>query len=444
MRLNRGTALLGLLVLVLPGCGDDECQRLTTCDIRDAGCQRAVMGWLSCLKPSTGELPEVESVSEDEFVERVRSLQDDEIESSDLARAAEWNRGLSLFGLAPEQYDREDQLRAQSAQVAAAYIPKHKRVLVIDRGKPMDDIDAVAILAHEFVHALQDSELNLERYGEHWGKTYDSSLALTGLIEGEAVHYQLLASLDHRGLTVDRIDWKAFYADWRESELKDAAEDTAPVQNAGLRFPYAFGGGFVTQNWLVGGRRQIEALFEKPPRATREILFGPAAEDLAPILSEVRAHGLPALGPSFEPQGKATLGAWVTNIYARRVALQEPERWELSRALAGDVFTVQHNADTGQTIAAWHLAAVPESDLKLWGPGTLTFVSAWSPNQAREVYLVGSQPGVPPRPQDLEWGDEEMSEMQPEAAGEEGVSRVRARVCASRFPHQLLLEHVRR
>lgn len=99
-------------------------------------------------------------VSEDEFVERIRSQQDEQIEPSDLARAA-----------------------------------------VIDRGKPMDDIDAVTTLTHEFVHALQDSELDLEHYRERWGKTYDSALALTRLLEGEAVHYELLASLDERGLT---------------------------------------------------------------------------------------------------------------------------------------------------------------------------------------------------------------------------------------------------
>lgn len=405
------------------------------------------MGWLTCIRPSTGNRPAVELVSETEFTERVRSDANEGVDESDLAREIEWNRGLALFGLAPEQYDRDEQLRAHTADVTAAYFRKGRRVLVIDRGEPTDDRNAVTTLVHEFVHALQDSELDLDRYTRHWGKTYDSALAITGLTEGEAVHYMLLASIDERGLGVDDVDWKRFYDDWRVEELQKADVDPAPVDNARMRFPYAFGGGFMTQHWLIGGRQAIERLFEKPPRSTHEILFGPTEDDLAPFVRDARGRGLPALGPAFELQDFATLGSWLARIYARRIPLPAMMQWQLSQALAGDVFTVQRNTDNGQTVATWHLAAVPGLDLKLWSPGNLTFVSTWNIDQAREWYAVATRPGIPAAPETLEWGNVDMPEMpetQAETSVERSFSHPHARLCASHFPHQLLLEHVRR
>jgi hypothetical protein len=337
----------------LVGCKDDACPKLEVCDVGEAACQRAVMRAVACIRGGSTELPPVSVVDEQQLLNMYeeRGSMDEEAEVG----YSRWNRGLALFGLAPTEYDlgraREDSV----GETAAVYFSDTKQIVLVDRGDSLRSPRAIEVLAHEFVHALQDAEHDLHGLHERWAEDFDSALALDALIEGEAVHYQLLTALALAGRSPRELRWEQYYESWQGETLRDAEHDEAPVALADMRFPYAFGGSFVAQHWLARGRGGIDALFEAPPRSTREVMFGSLPFDREAEREDLRERGVPALGEAFEPVSSTALGSWVTRIFAARMGLPVGGRLNAPRALVADLFSVQVDDASDQVVAAWRV-----------------------------------------------------------------------------------------
>jgi hypothetical protein len=194
---RTAAASAGLCALLsLLGC-EETCPTVAVCDLLERSCQRTTMAAVACLRGGDGSrLPPVSILSEREFIERVSFVEGEDVDERAEAEAwyLLWNRGLSLFELAPVQYDVEDMIADAAAETAAAYFPEEGDIVLIDRGEPLADAGAVEIFAHEVVHALQDRELDLASFGQRDDDSLDSDLALDAIIEGEAVHYQILTT----------------------------------------------------------------------------------------------------------------------------------------------------------------------------------------------------------------------------------------------------------
>jgi hypothetical protein len=306
-------------------------------------------------------------ISEAEYVERLAVAGDDEpeMQAEMEARYAIWSRGLALFNLAPTDYRLDDARRVSAAEVAAAYFDEEKDIVIIDRGRPLDDDDAVILFAHEIVHALQDRERDLAEY-ERSADSFDASLALDGIIEGEAVHYQLLVSLLLSNLDPYQADWEGYYTRWQADTFLDAEADEAPVSLAHVRFPYAFGGGFVTQHWLARGRGGIERLFEQPPRTTSEILFGTNSGSLEMAREALHDQALPELPVPIVEETSSSLGAWIARMYAARQEVDLQQRLPPARELSADYFAVQRAEDSDGLVASWRVRMSSESAARSW------------------------------------------------------------------------------
>jgi hypothetical protein len=299
---------------------------------------------VACMRGGDAKLPAVFVVDRAELAAKLAEQDDAESDEAAAAAYALWTRGLALFGLAPADYDRERARADVLAQTAAVYLPESKEVWVVHEAQA-SEAEGVEVLAHELVHVLQDRELDLSSYEDSEGGGFDAALARRALIEGEALHYQVLAAVALAGRSSGDLDWMRFYDGFRGRELLDAEKDEAPVTMARARFPYAFGGGFVSQHWLASGRAGIDALFDDPPASSREIMFGPTAYDMALEVArdQLVARGVPQLPPSYETQHGDELGAWVTRAFAGRTALETFRRLDAPRVLAADLFSVHHD-----------------------------------------------------------------------------------------------------
>lgn len=406
-------ALLGSFAAL--GCGGGGvCDHLVTCDIREPSCARDVLRWVSCTRGGSVAQPAMQVISQDEYLQRVAPDMSDDAAQ---AKAASWNAGLAQFRLAPAEYDPSAQQMAAASEIAAVYFSSDHTIAVIDRGDPMDSAAAVSTLAHEFVHALQDHELGLPDFQTRWGDNYDASLAIRGLVEGEAVHYQVLAAIDLEGHAPDELFWEPYYNELRNQAQRDADRDPAPVSMARTRFPYAFGGAFVSQAWLAHGRSGIDALFEHPPRATRELMFDDDGADRASDVRDVRQHGRPDLGADFELQDFATLGAWIARMYGARINVAVIDRWLHAQQLTGDAFSVQRDPLSGRTIASWHVRTLGPNASSWPGVDQLAFVNTWVTNGDADLYAIAGAPGLPPRAETLQWNElEDMVVMPPMAS----------------------------
>jgi hypothetical protein len=366
---RRWAALpVAIVCAVLGGC-EETCPKVAVCDIRERDCQRGTMKAVACLRGgSADDLPPVSVISEQELIERVRAYGDDDPEARDEseARYALWTRALSLFALAPDGYDVDDAVADSAAETAAAYFPHEGDIVIVDRGESLADGGVIEVFAHEIVHALQDRELDLLEYGQTDDVTFDSNLALDALIEGEAVHYQILAAVQLANRSPDDLDWEGLYRSFRSDVLIDADADEAPVALAGMRFPYAFGGGFVSQHWLARGRSGIDALFEHPPRTTSEVMFGRSARLLGDARDTLASRSVPELEAAFEEQTSTALGAWIARMYAARAGLRVNDLIEPAEQLGADSFSVHYDPGADTVLAAWRARMLDGASPETW------------------------------------------------------------------------------
>ena len=376
------------------------------CDLLERGCQRSTMKAVACLRGGDGDhLPEVSVVSEQEFIERVSSYAGDDPDERAQAEAdyALWNRGLALFELAPADYDVDDLIADGAAETAAAYFPDQGDIVILDRGEPLRDAGAVEVFAHEVVHALQDQELDLATFGDSDDASFDSDLALDAIIEGEAVHYQILAAVDLAGRSVDDLDWDLLYDTFRAESLLEAEEDEAPVALADLRFPYAFGGALVTDRWRARRRAGIDALFEDPPRTTSEVMFERDALQLEDARAALALHAVPELPAPFEEQTATALGAWIARMYAVRANAGANGRVDAAQRLAADVFSVHHDAQSDTVLAAWRARMVEGTTAETWPQPNDPAVVVQRDEARREAILLAADAALPAGSEELAW-----------------------------------------
>jgi hypothetical protein len=343
--------LVGSLAL-LSACADDaaRCPQAELCDITSVACQEAIMQTVSCMRGGSTALPRVSVVSEAAL--QARLIGEDMRTEQERKASAQWLEALSLFKLAPPSYDSERADADAIAQYAAVYLGDSKEILVVDRGEPLASEQAVALFAHELTHALQDAEHGLRSWRERWVTSYDSALATDTVVEGEAVLYELLVSLQLSGIEVTAVDWEGYFTDWRKAQLDLSELDATPLTMADVRFPYAFGGGYVMQRYLAGGRAEVRALWEQPPLSTREVLFGASRLDAARV-AELSMSSMPSAGPGFSLLASTPLGAWIVRQFVARTGIPVAERLHAAETLAYDMFTVQTDAASGELLAGW-------------------------------------------------------------------------------------------
>jgi len=328
--------------------------------------------------------------------------QDRPSEAEQEAEFARWSRGLGLVGLSSPDYDLSDATDDTASEIAALYLHSTKEILVIDRGRPSNDRGAIALLAHESVHAMQDAELDLDAYQQRWGSSFDGQLGVRALIEGEAVLYELLTVVALEGHTPDELDWRGLFASWRGETLQEADQDESPLTTARWRFPYAFGGGYVAQHWLARGRVGIDLLFEQPPLSTSEVMFGTPQRDVLDAREGLRPQALPSLGEGYDAVGRVTAGAWIARIYAGRLGLGGGGLVP-AEALLGDMLSVHVNEDTDRVVTAWRVRGKDAHAIHSWLPdvdasstrAVLDPFFGWRPTDSGDAYLLIAEPESP-------------------------------------------------
>lgn len=396
-----------VLVFSLGGCGE-ECEKPEVCDIGERSCQELVMRSVACLRGSDPiALPKVTVVDEAglrsivkeqgeaqarEEAEQERTSDGEVPSDAELdERFARSSRGLSLLRLSSPDYMRQEAEDAGFAEIAAVYLYRSKEIVVVDRGAANQSEDAVALLAHETVHAMQDAEHDLAAYRDEWSSDFDSQLALTSLIEGEAVLYQLLTHVSLAGRTPEELDWKQLFDTWRSDELREGDEDEAPLSLARSRFSYAFGGGFVAQHWLARGRAGIDLLFERPPSSTAEVMFDLPQADLQDAREELRERALPELGEDYEPMAWIGAGAWIARMYAARAGVGERMRLWPAEVLRADTLSIHWNERENRVATAWRVRVSDPQALSRWlseaGAADGPFAD-WRADGDLEAYVV--------------------------------------------------------
>lgn len=358
--MRRGWAAVALGVLVAAGCGDDRasvnaglrpvdsCGHLehAVCDVRTAPCQRRLFDLATCLRgDAPGELPPITVVSEEAFA---AMLADEALSRPLPSHLATWDWALtSLALIAPGALTPSTAAAERAKWVWGFYRFDTRGVTLVDHGARFDDRSASPVLLHEFIHALQDREVDLTKVEEMLDWNRDASLAARAIVEGEARMHETRyhAALEGYDLTPAQLmsHFDAALANDREVLLMDESPLTASAR----AFPYEWGAAYVHELWRAGGMDAVHALLQAPPTTTRVLMD--AVDGARP--PEPTPAPPPAPTPStidWTLVGDDRLGAWGLFLaLAHGDATRAPVADTLARAWRTDGFWLYERAGDG-------------------------------------------------------------------------------------------------
>lgn len=196
---------------------------------------------------------------------------------------------LKKFGLLPREFNLEAFLVSLlKEEVAGYYDPKTRTVNLLD-WVPIDEQEPV--MAHELTHALQDQDVNLQK----WMKRGEKDLAeirkdptpadiendeidnaREAVIEGQAQAMMFQYAIAPTGHSIDKSP--AMVEAMEEETLTGTPStkvfNSAPIfLQESLTFPYSYGMKFVIKVMQAGGKEKaFDAVLRNPPHTTRQIM----------------------------------------------------------------------------------------------------------------------------------------------------------------------------
>ena len=301
-------------------------------------------------------------------------------------------------------------LALYSGQVIGLYDDVSKRMYVVAGTGVTTPLGQITY-AHEFTHALQDQTFNLSALKGSATDQGDRSLAISALVEGDAVLSMSLWA--QAALTPDQLAQVATASDPAASAALDATpailrEPLMFAYNAGLSMAlraYQSGGGF-------GG---VDALFRNPPTTTEQVLHPDKLAILEPAVPvTVPASLLSTLGAGWTVTLQDTLGEEQLGILVRTgdpKAGADPaagwggDRLELIEGPNGAQAVVLDTVwDTEPAALAFRTAVRPYVDMLHAAGRTVAIVAVTTNNRvvlvvadsANTLGLVGGPYGVVP------------------------------------------------
>ncbi|HKP73710.1 MAG TPA: hypothetical protein VJT82_12280 [Pyrinomonadaceae bacterium] len=245
-------------------------------------------------------------------------------------------RGLSRLavagGILPEGTDLATlAVSFTAASAGATYSPLDKRVLILaGQGKDAPSRDE-SLLAHEYVHALQDQHFDLLKLLAARPYNFDRAEAIFSVVEGDAMDVQRRreqtdAVWSRRSLEEIARGEDARFSDYR----KEIGAFFPALLTETFIFRYRDGLRFVEAVRRKSGERGVDELFRRPPASSEQILHAEkyfAAEQPREVSLDERSFA----ANDWKVAGATPLG----EIGVRGLLLKSLTTAEAARAAAG-------------------------------------------------------------------------------------------------------------
>jgi hypothetical protein len=324
-----------LVLALLAGCGPAPHPPFLPCPIQERQC---LTDTFLALEGERGQLwdpwarpPSVGIISTVELKRRLELL--DSINRS-TEIWSDWSDPLRNLGLLSPTMDViESDNRWDVENTIAVYWTRNKEVTVVDRSRPLDGIDAVATVAHEFTHAAQDREFGM-RFGIERFST-DRELVRVTLTEGEADLYRLLAQVRMEGGYPELYGIDRYFRAWLGDVRAQILTADSPHTHARLALPYPAGGLLMARAWLRGRSPAVNQILLHPPATFVSIMH--ALEDLpdpGPPVPLCNRRVIPV--DQFQVLASDRLGAGLLYAYLARLLGTEGEAWKAALTWRGD------------------------------------------------------------------------------------------------------------
>ncbi len=351
------------LFAVASGCGDDatpapplSTEELVRCDITTGPCQRGIYDSVAAMLDASGSpMPSIRTISVDQHADEVRNGLDLNELSGDDAET----RGLRLMGFLPPASESLTATQAEYwiTQVAAYYNRGGNRITVVDRD--YEPGSAQIILAHEFVHSIQDSQFNLNTVGRG-ADTEDRIIGVRSVIEGDANHSSYAWYYETSGYTPQDIDWSEIHDRGTTRLQERAADPEVALLDTASSFPYSYGFQLMSNIALAEGLTGRTNAFGAPPETTAQVMRGYGMG--APVVDfPAVAHPAPVQGSEVAVENR--FGAWYVYGTLRRQGMEHATAWDIALSWVGDELAIYDDGD--EVVAVWRLRFEDEATAEL-------------------------------------------------------------------------------
>ncbi len=264
---------------------------------------------------------------------------------------------VALGLLAPDADLYALELQFRSSIVLGQYDPDTKELDVVT-GADENSPSARVTLAHEFTHALQDQYYDIRRLMPKHSDNSDRDLAVSALLEGDALITQELYAL--QALTPEeRSEEQREEADQGNSVDFDSlplvmVEETYFPYTEGPRFIAAVIGRDTLRQAIDTGKGYgpaVDRIFDNPPQSTAQILHPEKyLAGIAPIAVELPDLAA-ALGQGWQQLEKDVLGEidhriLIQQFLGRDRGVQAAAGW------AGDAYALLGNGDQSAVVVS--------------------------------------------------------------------------------------------
>jgi len=339
----------------VPGCESIDPAR---CDVRLPECQQRLLDMAACLRgESVLESPAVQVLSEADYASYLTQRLTEPMQNPNLEQI---EIGFNLLGLI-ERGTLSAQARAEeNAKFAwGVYRDDTKDILIIDHG---DSFEAEAVsptLVHEFVHALQDRDLDLTAF-EAQANSTDESWTYSAMIEGEARLHETRYAVAMLGLDPTEVNLTAHFQNALVHDEQRLLDEASPYLASYKYFPYEWGSRYMHFTWLAGGMDAVLGRFAAPPTMTHTLLastMDAADSDITP--SDLALAAAPA---EWTQIARRTLGAWGTYLAFEKAARTLASARAMALAWRGDSLAIYASSETQpHTAVLWRMEFVDEA-----------------------------------------------------------------------------------
>ncbi len=314
---------------------------------QDAAAEETVaraLAYVSALRelPATGPV-KGRVISRDQMVARVEHELDTEIPPAFVSASGEI---LFALGTVPASYDyRRGLLDVMRAELLGFYEP-HEKTMFLGGDLHGQELDAT--LWHELVHALQDQHYGLEKLLDFSADAGDWQGAVHALAEGDATSAMFDAMFAGKGMRAP--DLPDSMMDLQGALSAGVVQQVPAIIKRSVIAPYIDGLSFVNEVRRRGGWRAVDAVWQRLPVSTEQILHVEKYE------AREAPEALPALTPSVTGPKSVTY----SDIYGEQTLRILFEEWMPARAAheaaagwAGDRVTAF--SDAGATSVGWRI-----------------------------------------------------------------------------------------
>jgi hypothetical protein len=284
-------------------------------------------------------------VSPDEMAQVIRTSFEEDYPADEVAADERLYHGLGLLPKATKL--RDVYIDLLESQVLGLYDPADKQLYVLSEGGDVGAVEKV-YYSHEYDHALQDQNFDLEAFTEGLMDETDEGLARQALVEGDA--YVAMSYWLQQNLTPEEIT--EFITASADPEPQQALARIPPIVQAQIVFSALQGFQFVGGIQMNGDWAAVDAAFGDPPESTEQILHPEKFSGReAPIKVDLPDDLANKMGSGWSVLDEDTMGEHQTAIWLGSGSVAAAD--DASAGWGGDRITILGGPNDTWAIA-WH------------------------------------------------------------------------------------------